>query len=79
MGGQGGGRINLRLQQAKIEYDLFSFAAIDTILKQQSQLLLAVFSPRELGDECCTKKSELKEEERKENAPSWLSFIQQYC
>lgn len=32
MGGQGGGRINLRLQQAKIEYDLFSFAAIDTFL-----------------------------------------------
>lgn len=32
MGGQRGGRINLRLQQAKIEYDLFSFAAINTFL-----------------------------------------------
>lgn len=32
IGGKGGGRINLRLQQAKIEYDLFSFAAINTFL-----------------------------------------------
>lgn len=32
MGGQGGVRISLRLQQAKIEYDLFSFAAINTFL-----------------------------------------------
>lgn len=32
MGGQGGGRISLRLRQAKIEYDLFSFAAINTFL-----------------------------------------------
>lgn len=32
MGGQGGGRISLRLQQAKIEYDLFSFAAVNTFL-----------------------------------------------
>lgn len=32
LGGQGGERISLRLLQAKIEYDLFSSAAINTFL-----------------------------------------------
>lgn len=36
LGGQGGGRISLRLLQAKIEDDLFSSAAINTFLSNNS-------------------------------------------